>query len=390
MEDELRLALAARARAAGVTGKALSKYTDSATHQEILAGLGKSEDDRRHVLGFVRHQSGQADARLNEIRKLIPRVTEFPLGDLEKMCNEVYAQLAEIIELQAKQSSADGTNLHDVFGAERSRIFTGRSVELESIARYLADSEKRPLVVHGPSGSGKSALLAKASLEHRGAMRVLRRFIGAVPAASDGNSLLSGLCLELEPKEEIPTEFFRLAHSFQEMLARAGAVAPVALFIDGLDQLPRDDPARSLAWLPRELPPGVKVIVSTTPEAGKLPPGAPLAVGPMTTEEAAEALDAWLDEDGAARTVRTLQTWQRRKVLDDKAALSVAALLKAGGGREPIVDFVCGRRGLQVGRRRGGNYRHALCSFGQNRPRAGAGEQGARLSCSSPLRTRRG
>lgn len=54
VQQDLHPALAQAARAAGLLEKALIKYEASATHQEILAGLGETEADREHVFGFFR------------------------------------------------------------------------------------------------------------------------------------------------------------------------------------------------------------------------------------------------------------------------------------------------------------------------------------------------
>ena len=40
---------------------------------------------------------------------------------------------------------------------------------------------------------------------------------------------------------------------------------PLVLFLDALDQLSDSDNARNLIWLPAELPPHVRLVVSTLP-----------------------------------------------------------------------------------------------------------------------------
>ena len=51
---------------------------------------------------------------------------------------------------------------HDAFVVERTRLFLGREDLVEGLAAYIAnDADRRPLVVAGGAGSGKSALLAQ-------------------------------------------------------------------------------------------------------------------------------------------------------------------------------------------------------------------------------------
>ena len=90
----------------------------------------------------------------------------------------------------------------------------------------------------------------------------------------------------------------------------ATAEQPLVLFIDALDQLAASDPARDVTWLPPELPPHVKVIVSTTDDGERLPEGVPVQLERMAQSEGGQALDELLRE---AR--RTLQPWQRETVL---------------------------------------------------------------------------
>ena len=122
------------------------------------------------------------------------------------------------------------------------RIFIGRDVVLKRIADYISGPERRPLVLHGESGSGKSAVMAKASQQYKVPGRVIRRFIGASPQSASGHALLTSLCRQIAPGE-IPADYAQLENAFRERLA-ANAEQPLVLFIDALDQLAASDPAR--------------------------------------------------------------------------------------------------------------------------------------------------
>src|ERR1035438_4339233 len=252
MEQTLHGALAAAARPAAITGKGLSKYEDSATHQEILAGLGATEEDRRHVFGFFRRPKGRAvfgvfqkpvavpDPRLQVLKSLVPHSVEFAHGDIKTLCEAVYSRLAGVIEDEARRFE-DRPALeveiesHDRFAEDRARIFRGRRKALVAIADYLCGGERRPLVLHGSSGSGKSAAMAKASGEAKGAV-VIRRFIGVTPDASTGPLLLRSLCLQLSNDgglaNEMPSDFQSLAATFHTRLASATAERPIVVFLD--------------------------------------------------------------------------------------------------------------------------------------------------------------
>jgi WD40 repeat protein len=310
VEQALHAALAKAARAAGLPKKELVKYEASATHQEVLAGLGETEEDRQHVFGFFRRPTEETDARLQAVKALISNHTEFAPGDTVALCDTVFAQAREEIEGEAKRfEDRPALDLeveaHDRFAEDRARIFTGRKAVLDTIADYIRGPERRPLVLHGESGSGKSAVMAKASKLYTGAGRVIRRFIGASPESASGHALLTSLCRQIAPGET-PVEYAKLENEFKERMALATAEQPLVLFIDALDQLAASDPARDMTWLPPHLPPHVKVIVSTTDDVA----GLRVQLEPMTQAEGGQVLDEWLRE-----VRRTLQPRQRDKVL---------------------------------------------------------------------------
>jgi NACHT domain- and WD repeat-containing protein len=348
-------------------------YTASATEQEILAGALRVADALDHVFCYFRtlddlpqdqraagyldlDSQGNPDsdaARLltdlkRQLKTYLPANTHTyaarwngdgpTLDHLDALCAEVYSDLEKVI-LSEIALIEEGEPLereiaaHADFGRGRASHFIGREDLLESIAHYLDSGSRRPLAVWGESGCGKSALMAraieKAREAHPGAERV-QRFIGATPESSSGRSLLESLCRQITrvyqgDESSIPLEYKDLVQEFPRRLALARPAKPIILFLDALDQLSDADNARSLAWLPAELPPNVKMVVSTLPgeclqtletrtqyveRSTALPAGNLLEVCPISQAEGEVILDAWL-----AEAKRTLQPAQKEHIL---------------------------------------------------------------------------
>ncbi len=160
--------------------------------------------------------------------------------------------------------------VHKRFAAERAPpgVFVGRTLEQAKIGAYLAGENDRPFVVHGVSGSGKTALLAQAAREvkHNAAIRI-QRFLGITKRSSDLRSLLIDLCQSLREQftlaEELPADVRLLEKEFYEQLKNATVERPIYIFLDALDQLDSADGAHSLSWIrSTPLPPRAKLVVS--------------------------------------------------------------------------------------------------------------------------------
>ena len=121
----------------------------------------------------------------------------------------------------------------------------------------------------GPSGSGKSAALARFVTDYRRTnprTSLVPHFIGASPASTNPRQMLRRLCLSLKNAfgfaEEIPQDFNELATLFRGFLTRIPADRRTVFVLDALNQLEETDNAQSLYWLPRDLPGHVKMIAS--------------------------------------------------------------------------------------------------------------------------------
>lgn len=314
----------------------------------------------------------------------VPRADAIAQSHLDALCARVESDLRRIIDeeldrLEKVESKANPEiEAHRRFGEERSKNFVGRDDILSRIVDYLGNApdptgqsiglplgqrgkegvsgmdNNHPLVVHGVSGSGKTAIMAKAALdgeslhqspldpgggEGRGeGTTVIYRFIGATPGSSDLRSLLESLCKQIAgaygDQTPVPSSPRELIEDFPKRLAFATAERPLVLFLDALDQLSSADNARDLNWLPRELPPHVKLVVSvleTEGAPGECFPAAQrfvpvenmVPVGPLSPSHGEELLNVWL-----AAAHRTLQPEQRGEVLTKFAANGLPLYLK--------------------------------------------------------------
>ncbi len=383
------------------------KWYDSATHQEIRHGAMEADNAREHVFCYFREikdlpedgsvaeycdiRGGAVDTEAQDrLKRLktnlenhLPREHVHPYAvawqdgrpawgtlELEQFCGDVKRDLKRVIDQEVetfrnRRETDREVEAQQEFAQDRSRHFVGREDILRRINEYLASDDNRPLIICGKSGSGKTALMAQAWLSIPDERQAVARFIGATPASCDLRSLLSGLCRQMGIVE-VPSDMNELVKAFRERMSppgqgesRAEGQAapqdrpPVMLFLDALDQLNATDNARMLYWLPRELAPGVKLVLSvlqtekpaeqasrqTEPAkaiakeydcydlAGRIWPGRLAELGGLEGALAAGLLETWLAEAG-----RTLQLPQREHILAEFSHCPLPLYLKLAFG----------------------------------------------------------
>ncbi|WAQ94112.1 NWD2-like protein, partial [Mya arenaria] len=156
------------------------------------------------------------------------------------------------------------------------KVFQGREDIVDRIKQYVLGKYDKPLILHGASGCGKTSLMAKGASQSRSWFGpkqtpfLVLRFLGTTPNSSSVIPLLTSLSRHLmwlyeEPDEYIPDELSPLVNHFKKLLCCASKSKPLILILDSLDQLSGADGAHQLAWLPTQLPPYVRLIVSTLP-----------------------------------------------------------------------------------------------------------------------------
>lgn len=266
-----------------------------------------------------------------------------------------YVARVKTIEQAPDYALTSERDAHRAFAQKKREIFVGREETLAAIRQYLTAASDRPLVLHGPSGLGKSALLSCAFAEAEAAgAPVVARFIGASAASSNARGLLVFLIKDLmacgvipTPKGERPPEYFfhcdvawnyerreyefsRDANLFSSEIEKflASITEPAVVFLDALDQLQKP---RGLTWLPARLPAQLKLVISVLDDAAyetdsdlyrglrnRLPQEAFVEVGPLGLPAGREILIA-------------LERQSRRRLEDDQSNYIIEKFEQAGG-----------------------------------------------------------
>ncbi|KAI9362101.1 hypothetical protein DFJ73DRAFT_13009 [Zopfochytrium polystomum] len=270
---------------------------------------------------------------------------------------------------------------HAVGVKQLTSVFRGRRDILQSMREFLDNPNQQVLVVYGPSGVGKSSILAKAA-EYVAATQpqatLVYRLIGTTPDSSDSRSILRSICSQLsrarglaelklkvasvveaaassvaaefaaatgEPGIEAllgdldawpPTSYEGLQAAFPVALGMADYMKPIVLLLDGLDEISDDDDAKDLTWLPDSLPPFVKLVVSTAPPKSQKVPTLTIlrTIYPdLESEETDPAVPNTcavyfevpaLSEDDVSEILNHLQLLDKRTLTDTQRAQLIA------------------------------------------------------------------
>jgi len=163
---------------------------------------------------------------------------------------------------------------HAAFAANRIRAYIPNPAYLKSFTTWLNESHA-PLVIRGESGLGKSSLVAYLTEYYRKrnpTAFVVEHYVGAYQASGTAMSVMRHVIEEIRARfgvdEEIPVREAELQRRFPNWLYRCEHLAAehgtsVLIVIDAVNQLGASD--RRLSWLPKTIPSGVRLVVSTTP-----------------------------------------------------------------------------------------------------------------------------
>ena len=153
--------------------------------------------------------------------------------------------------------------------------FLGQEKTLSQIQSYINDDNDKPLIISGPSGIGKSSIMAKAieDTSNFTDKKIIYRFVGATPNSTTTTDILTSIFKELNiaiedestsntnqfltdiDKEE--NHFVNFSHKIYDEIM--SLTDDMVIFIDAVDQLFNDD---QFLWLPNKLPSNVKIVVS--------------------------------------------------------------------------------------------------------------------------------
>jgi len=363
------------------------RYFASATHQEIIRGALNVpegiENPEKHVFAFSRtitglpfdesakgfidladnHFDKSGKDAIDELKTTLKRklgrehFVEYEgrweegklfmeESDLQKFSNDVYEKLSAVIGEQLssvvdKDEITHESRLHSEFKTKLTEHFCGRSEILQSLNEYLdKTSDNKVFAMIGDSGSGKSSVMAEIVRQSEEKFRnaaIVFRFIGTSSRSSNIISLLQSVCGQIakefdttlealagEGRDKSLYDLNGLTEILRKSLALATSQKPVFIFLDALDQLSDTDNAKSLYWLPRELPPNTRMIVSALPEMKpQLGNYDPVVLPVLPVEEATKILDRWMNSIS-----RKLTPAQKKEVLNKFSLKGLPIYLK--------------------------------------------------------------
>lgn len=361
------------------------RYFVSATGQEIIHGALSGPDASDHVLCFTRSitdvpinasqlflsnyfdvdpETGQYDkfahqglkAIQTKLQNLLPEsnlfsyisrwntyssIRRITMDHIDQFCNDFYEGFKKIIlEQLVTQGEVDPLIVefeeHNNYAINQRKYFRGREDILYQILKHVAFPESEVFVIEGKSGSGKSALMAKAAevirIQHPEAT-VIHRFIGVTPSSRVPLSLIDSLEQEITYQLDFHVEnefggddlFEDRLRVLREMLSSVSKERPLVVLLDAIDQLENDNKAGRFLRIFTEYFKNVCFIMSTTPEETESTRHCLLSVcrsvliSDLDIADAKEILGLWLDSiEGSAtvaRTFRQLQPLQMEYIL---------------------------------------------------------------------------
>ncbi|KAM5237944.1 NACHT domain- and WD repeat-containing protein 1 [Ctenodactylus gundi] len=163
-------------------------------------------------------------------------------------------------------------------GIEATRTFCGRQELLAQLGQRLQQDDSRahiPLVLFGPPGIGKTALMCKLAEQIPALLRpktvVVLRLLGSSRSCADAQVLLKSVCFQVclafglpPPPAQVLEAHSRLALFFHILLHTVSRrnFESLVLLLDAVDAMEAVGHAQRVPWLPRRCPPRVHLVLS--------------------------------------------------------------------------------------------------------------------------------
>jgi hypothetical protein len=308
-ENAIRSILQSAVNKLNLANEKKEKYFLSATEQEFDEYVNKfTHDKQSHVYAFVRNidksqkNTTYDDNKEYEVTQFRKKICSFIPSDniyatnitaksrdtiddlyLDEFVSKITSFLQSEIDLSISNPIEstqidDEQDLHYLEAQRLAEDFVGQDELLGKIAKYIdSNSSFEPMIIFGKSGSGKSALIAKAiSNASSKNKKIIYRFSSLTPSSSSlmplMTSLLSQLGIDIKDNKNDPNQFGYIDEKQKDFNQFCYEVHDhlkatkddVIIFIDAIDQLGGED---ELLWLPKQLPANLKIIISVLNDA---------------------------------------------------------------------------------------------------------------------------
>lgn len=216
-------------------------------------------------------------ARWDDRTHRITSLTEFGNRVEADILASVDAELGPVVE-PLTGFAAERAAMDAFIESRTQRYVVGtRKIAFEELDEHASGegTADRLMVLVGEPGSGKSAMLARFVREHQRAhpdYLLITHFVGASAASTNIRQMLRRLWHELvegaglaRELAEVPDDWDKLRDGFSSLLSNASESLRTVIVIDAVNQLDPAHDAHTIRWLPEDLPPNVRVILSVLP-----------------------------------------------------------------------------------------------------------------------------
>ena len=252
----------------------------SITEMEMQYGVLRNDNDVEafFIIKNTPDTLPDDEDRLTRLKNKILNQSRFPTGyynSLEDLCEKVETAVLAIIDKRFPKK--ENTRLERERTIQKAYIksryghYQKSLADFERLDNFLSGDETH-LVITGPSGMGKSALIAnwlKEKEDTQQSHNIIYHFVGNSFSGSDHRQVLQHICDELYKLYSIKhyeglNE--KLEDEAQRILIEAGQKGkPVLIVIDGINQIADHDHSKLLNWLP-QAPHTTKYLFSTLEE----------------------------------------------------------------------------------------------------------------------------
>lgn len=218
-------------------------------------------DVSRAENGSLLYQYDYIDPSQSDMSEFSRRMIDFLKQSIDSFDKREQAKEKTENELLTQQS---------LFRLEKASSFIGREYELNEVHKYIEKEEgDKVLIVHGPSGIGKSAFMAQLITDQLNSefsdKKVIYRFVGSNQNLSSSINVVKSIINELNldvsisNEDTIQTLFLKTAHELSLLDDE------VVIFIDAADQFTNKQELNDKTeffWIPIDLPSNLKIVVS--------------------------------------------------------------------------------------------------------------------------------